>query len=189
MRTAACGEQCALMSAAISSDIARDRRSRRSTRVLFVTRVREKRCGSNPCGGWGAGLLPPRHPLKLNLISRDADVDSSSTKRRQISPNLTAKPPMRASSSALAYFLQVRAGPKQANALQPTSIRQGRGEFPRPRKTISRLRRTPLSMTRPRVKLPRSLRRDRMAPSTASSPTERADGRKAETGGGDAATS
>jgi len=22
-------------------------------------RVREKRCGSNPCGGWGAGLLPP----------------------------------------------------------------------------------------------------------------------------------
>ena len=84
MRMVACGQQCRPVSAAISRDIARDRRSRRSTRVSFSARVREIRCGSNPCGGWGAGLLPPRSslsPTSNALAARTANLPSAERSR------------------------------------------------------------------------------------------------------------
>jgi len=48
--------------------------------MLFAMRVREKRCGSNPCGGWGAGLLPPRLSSRTDVgrlrCGRDRFIDA-----------------------------------------------------------------------------------------------------------------
>jgi hypothetical protein len=51
-------------------------------RAFILMRVREKRCGSNPCGGWGAGLLPPCFsPDPTSDAFAATETDSSLAKR------------------------------------------------------------------------------------------------------------